>query len=432
MATSVALAETAGGSSASVYDELVLRDRVHSRIYTDPAIFDEELEKIFRRTWVFVGHESEIPEPGDFRARRIGRQPVLFVRGQDGVVRVLMNRCTHRGSLVCVEERGNAGRFVCPYHSWTFCNTGELIGVTDPERYGEFAKADHGLRPAPRVADYRGFTFASLSPDGPSLDEHLGLAKAEIDIAVDISPIGEIRVAAGAHKYGYDGNWKLQAENSVDAYHLNYLHQSYMQVVRDRTGIQGSDMGSGASPARIRSLGNGHVSWETAPLGMELQFIGSNKEPGSWREAYKAALVERHGLDYARYLYARSAPHVLIFPNLVMIAAHIRIIQPVAADRTEVFLMPVLLDGAPEELNQQRLRGHESFYGPAGGGATDDMDIFERQMAGFRATVDPWIYLGRGLGREERHPDGSVSGQLTDELGNRAMLQQWKTMMAGP
>ena len=430
MATSVALAETAGGSSASVYDELVLRDRVHSRIYTDPAIFDEELEKIFRRTWVFVGHESEIPEPGDFRARRIGRQPVLFVRGQDGVVRVLMNRCTHRGSLVCVEERGNAGRFVCPYHSWTFRNTGELIGVTDPERYGEFAKADHGLRPAPRVADYRGFTFASLAPDGPSLDEHLGLAKAEIDIAVDISPIGKIRVAAGAHKYGYDGNWKLQAENSVDAYHLNYLHQSYMQVVRDRTGIQGSDMGSGASPARIRSLGNGHVSWETAPLGMELQFIGSNKEPGSWREAYKAALVERHGLDYARYLYARSAPHVLIFPNLVMIAAHIRIIQPVAADRTEVFLTPVLLDGAPEELNQQRLRGHESFYGPAGGGATDDMDIFERQMEGFRATVDPWIYLGRGLGREERHPDGSVSGQLTDELGSRAMLQQWKTMMA--
>ena len=416
----------------SDYGHLFQSDRVHGDVYTDPAIFEEEMARIFGQTWIFVGHESEIPQPGDFRTRRIGRQPVIFVRGRDGTVRVLMNRCTHRGSLICVEERGNAARFTCPYHAWTFLNTGDLIGVPYAERYDEgMDKQAFGLRPAPRVADYRGFAFASLAADGPSLDEFLGpLVKAEIDIALDLSPTGRISVNAGTHKFGYNGNWKLQAENSVDAYHLNFLHQGFLQVVLDRAGVDGRGMGTGTSPALIRDLGNGHVSWDTSPIGMELQFIGSDSGAGDWREAYKNALVARHGIDHARYLWARGAPHVLIYPNLVLISSQIRMIQPVAVDRTDVHLMPVLLDGVPDELNQQRLRGHEAFYGPAGGGAADDMEIFERQMAGFRATVDPWLYLGRGLGRERTGPDGSLEGQITDETGSRAFLRQWRKSMA--
>ncbi|HKT54108.1 MAG TPA: hypothetical protein VJP88_06620, partial [Caulobacteraceae bacterium] len=196
-----------------------------------------------------------------------------------------------------------------------------------------------------------------------------------------------------------------------------------------QVGVDGRAMGTGTSPAVIRSLGNGHVAWDTTPLGMELQFIGSDAASADWRDVYKQRLVERHGLDHARYLWARSSPHVLVFPNLVLISSQIRMIRPIAVDRTEVDLMPVLLEGVPEELNQQRLRGHEAFFGPSGGGATDDMEIFERQTEGFRATVDPWIYLGRGFGRETARPDGSTAGQLTDELGSRAFLAQWKKMM---
>ena len=429
-ATSAA-GEAAARHSHAGHAALVQDERVHSSIYTDPAIFADEMANIFERCWIFVGHDSEIPNPGDFRTRKIGKQPVLFVRGRDGVARVLMNRCTHRGVQLCIEDRGNASRFTCPYHAWTFLNTGDLIGVPYPERYENgVEKAEFGLRPVPRVAEYRGFTFASLSADGPSLDDYLGpLVKAEIDIAVDLSPVGRISVSAGTHKFGYDGNWKLQAENSVDAYHLNFLHQSFLQITQNRAGVDGRGMGTSGSPALIRSLGNGHVSWDTSPMGMELQFIGSDGSKDDWRENYKAALIERHGIERARFLWARSAPHVLIFPNLVLISSQIRVIQPIAADRTEVFLMPSLLEGVPDELNQQRLRGHEAFYGPAGGGATDDMEIFERQMSGFRATVDPWIYMGRGVGMEQARPDGSVEGQITDELGSRAFLRQWKAMM---
>ncbi len=119
------------------YDNLVFDDRVHGSIYTDPAIFDDEMDQIFHRGWVYIGHESEIPKPGDFRTRRIGRQPVIFIRDDEAHVRVLMNRCTHRAAVVCPHEHGNAKGFVCAYHGWTFRNNGALIAVRHAEREEE-------------------------------------------------------------------------------------------------------------------------------------------------------------------------------------------------------------------------------------------------------------------------------------------------------
>jgi hypothetical protein len=120
---------------------------------------------------------------------------------------------------------------------------------------------------------------------------------------------------------------------------------------------------------------------------------------------------------------------VLIFPNLVFISSHIRIIRPISVSKTEVFLYPYTLSDAPPILNSMRLRGHQSFYGPAGGGATDDLEVFERISQGLRADVDPWVLINRGYGREETDADGAVSGQITDELNNRAIYRQWKRVM---
>src|ERR1700722_5830755 len=157
------------------YDALVQSDRVHGSVYTDPAIFEKEIDKIFSRGWVYVGHASEIHRPGDFRVTDIGHQSVIMVRDDDGQVRLLMNRCAHRANAVCQVERGNAKTFRCAYHGWTYRNNGDLAGITYQDRYDAlFREEDHGLRKAPRMGIYRGFVFGSLSPAGIALDDHLG------------------------------------------------------------------------------------------------------------------------------------------------------------------------------------------------------------------------------------------------------------------
>ena len=130
----------------SPYDALVHDDRIHNSLYTDSRIFEEELDKIFYRGWVFIGHESEIPKPGDFLTRVIGRQPVIMVRGKDGNISVLLNRCAHRGSTVCTVEQGNAKVFTCPYHGWTYDLGGRLLSASHPGGFDQtFDKSKNGL-----------------------------------------------------------------------------------------------------------------------------------------------------------------------------------------------------------------------------------------------------------------------------------------------
>ena len=415
------------------YDKLVKDDRVHGRVYTDPAIFEEEMDKIFSRGWVYVGHASEIPRPGDFRVADIGRQSVIMVRGDDGQVRLLMNRCTHRANAVCQIERGNARMFRCAYHGWTYRNNGDLASVTYQDRYdASFRKENYGLREAPRIGVYRGFVFGSLSPVGITLDDHLGeRAKEQIDLFVDLSPEGELDVTAGVHKYGYRANWKFQVENSMDGYHGNFVHQSYFENIRRRTGVNLTDMMTSQSLAQTRDLGNGHVMIDFRPYNEARGGrLGAAMPTSESVQAYRDALIAKHGPERAKKLLTARGTHLLVFPNLVLIGVQIRIIRPVQVDDTEVFLYPALLKGAPHTLNVARLRGHEAFYGPAGGGATDDLEMFERNQMGLSARVDPWLVLSRGSQQERQDVDGTVVGQITDEVTQRGIWRQWKKLMS--
>ena len=127
--------------------DLVRDDRVNSRIYTDPEIFEAEMERIFHRGWVYVAHETEIPEPGDYKTTMVGRQPVIVNRSSDDAeVQVMFNRCRHRATTVCDQHAGNANYFRCPYHGWTYNSCGELVGVPYREGYGDdFDMEDLGL-----------------------------------------------------------------------------------------------------------------------------------------------------------------------------------------------------------------------------------------------------------------------------------------------
>ncbi len=415
--------------------DLVLPDRVHSSVYTDHAIFEQEIERIYHRGWTFVGHESEIPLPGDYRTRDVGRQPVIFVRSSDGEVRVLMNRCSHRGAVVCPYERGNAGFFTCAYHAWSYRNTGSLAVVPYDERYSDdFDKTLLGLRPAPLVGRYREFVFVCLSADGGSFDSYLNAgARRELDLFTDIAPGRRVSVTAGTHKYAYDGNWKLQVENNLDAYHFNFVHRSFWQIQAKRSGVRMDALGTGTSVGRIRDLGNGHVAWDYRPLNVKVgprAISGDTRTPPVQAEYY-AALIAAHGTEKTAELMTAAPAHAFIFPNLALIGSQIRVLRPQRVDRTEVHVYPSLLVGASDEVNERRVRAHEAFYGPAGGGATDDFEIFARVQKGLQSQVDPWVLHNRGVGHEEIDADGFVSAQITDELGSRAVFRRWRDVMSG-
>jgi phenylpropionate dioxygenase-like ring-hydroxylating dioxygenase large terminal subunit len=205
---------------------------VHTDTYTSPAVFDAEMRTIFESGWVFVAHESQVREPGDYRTTSMGTQPVVVSRHEDGRLYVLLNRCRHRGTVVCRAETGHSNYFRCPYHNWSYANDGTLAGVAMADGWPEeFDKVAWGLKRVPRVDSYRGLVFASMAETGPSLAEHLAPIRRYVDAWFDRSPVGTITVLPTAHRYPYQGNWKWQAENGHDGYHGNYVHESWQRVL---------------------------------------------------------------------------------------------------------------------------------------------------------------------------------------------------------
>jgi phenylpropionate dioxygenase-like ring-hydroxylating dioxygenase large terminal subunit len=419
------------------YREYVKEDRVHSRIFTDPEVFEDELRYIFYRNWVFLGHEDEVAHAGDYKLKWIGRQSVILTRDEDGGLHALLNRCRHRGNAVCAMEKGNASFFRCQYHGWTYRNSGELVGVTFPDGYaGDFDKSALGLTSLPRFAVYRGLIFGSLAAEGPSLEEYLGHAVGIIDLAVEGSPTGKLRLDAGVHKTTYRGNWKYVG---MDGYHVNFTHASIKRLnkrkdISQREVVGADNAFSASSENRTVDMGNGHVRLDTtfsASVSYEEAIAPSLATPGGreWIES----LERQYGPERVRDIIVIAAdPHLGVFPNLQLINSQIRVIRPVAADLTEVYIYPTSLDGAPDEINESRLRKHEWFYGPSGFGQPDDGEMFERNQLGLQAQVDPWLLLARGLHRQKQLGDGSIVGHISDEVTQRGQMKAWlAAMVAG-
>jgi phenylpropionate dioxygenase-like ring-hydroxylating dioxygenase large terminal subunit len=376
--------------------EYVKEGAVHGKIYTDPSIYKMEIDKIFGQTWVYVAHESEIANQGDYKTTTIGSQPVIVSRSADnGKINVLFNRCRHRGASVCQEESGNANAFRCAYHGWTYSNCGKLLGVPLKDGYGEeFEREEMGLIHVAKVDSYRGFIFASLNEDVKPLTEHLGNARPYLDFVAETGPDG-IELSAGKHKYFLDANWKVQLENTIDPYHLSFVHKTFFDLIAKRTGekIKFAKM---HKEEKVSDLGNGHSLYE---LGGDLS-IGA--------------------LPF----------NLIVFPNLGILGSQVRVIQPIAAERTEVMLYPIMLKGASKEENAERLRMHEGFYGPAGFGSPDDVEVaFERVREGLKAEGNEWLQISRGLNREEVDENGIISGNSSDEVSTRAIYKEWKRLM---
>jgi hypothetical protein len=280
------------------------------------------------------------------------------------------------------------------------------------------------------VDAYRGFVFASLAADGPSLVEHLGNAANYLDLFVDLSPTGRLIVGApGEHHYGYAGNWKLQSENGVDGYHANFVHGAYLEgAIPDGRGLA---MFSATSPARAADLGNGHALLDIRPvLGDQHERQALSTPAG---QANFDALVSRLGETRAREVIRTNGGlgfNLLVFPNLLIIQVQIRVVQPRRVDWTEVELYPTLLEGATEAANARRLRVHEAFYGPSGGGAPGDLAMFRRVQEGLQVDQKEWLWLHRGRHRTTVGPNGELIGHISDEHPQRGFYRRWRTEMA--
>jgi len=416
---------------------LIEPGRVHRRVYTDPDIFELEMDRLFGRAWLFVGHASQVPNPGDFITGELGRQPVVMTRHRDGTIHVLFNRCTHRGAKVVNERCGHAARLTCCYHGWTFDTDGKLVGVPIPEGAAAgFRMSDFNLAAVPRVAQYRGFVFASMAARGVSFEDQIGPVKGSIDDLVDRAPDGELAFDMGAHRYAYNGNWKLQVENVLDSYHVPFGHASTVnkqgvQFARregDKAGakVVEADKNTTKTAASWRDRkgyvsGNGH-GWTSNTI------LDEGKRSSPAFDDYKRVLVEKVGAERAEQILTPRLHNTLIYPNVSIMGLniHVRVIRPIAVDRTEVIVYPVRLVGAPDAMNFGNLRLLNVTHSAASFVQTDDVEAFVRAQKGLASRATDWVDISRGLGSEEQDREhNALRGAAVQELAVRAQYKAW-------
>lgn len=404
---------------------LIEEDRVHGSLYTDADIFRMELERIWFRTWVYVGHESEVPEPFDFVTKSIGPQPIIMTRGADGQVNLLQNRCPHRGNQVCTEPKGNARKFTCPFHNWTFANDGRLEATAFADGYQGQDMSALSLGRVTRVASYRGFVFGSFAADGPTLEEHLGGAAETLDRLCDASPTGEVEITAGFLQHRVKANWKFVLENETDGYHPAFVHASVFKVTE--SGI-GSLYGS-KSTAVTRDFGNGHTELDLRPefrlRDQPLSWFGTTPER---LPEYVAAMEQAHGPEKARKVMIDGTPHVMIFPNLFIAEIQIFVLQPRAVDDTVQHVTALQFKGAPD-INRRLRQQTMGSVGPAGFLLADDSEMYERTHGGVLSRDPEWLFLARGEHRERTDEDGFRVGHATDEVPSRGIWRHYRQMM---
>ena len=425
----------AGYTSAELR-EMVQPDRVHRTIYTDPAIFEIEMEKIFRRVWLYVGHESLVPNPGDYYCTHLARQPVVLSRHKGDGICVLFNRCGHRGAKVLNRERGNAKVFTCMYHGWSFRPNGALAGVPMRADFPEesFKDPQFGMARLPRVESYRGFVFASFNADAEPLLDYLAEARRGIDELVDRSPEGEVALSAGCHRYHYRAtgscNWRTWRTCTTPPPATRPRSAPTAGSSSAAPATKGGDAAFFApngeaivAQTGVRGLNNRHSS--------EASLFDKEQSGGHWDD-YRAIMVARHGEERTADILKNRRHSMTFFPSsdILLAQTSVRVIRPVAVDFTEVEVWPVRLKGAPESISYDLVRFVNMTHAAASFIQSDDMEAFERCQEGLSTQGTDWVLVARGLGAEIDEGDGVLFGPRSSEVGQRAQHEAWRDLMS--
>ena len=428
--------------------KLVEPDRVHRHVYTDADIFRLEMERIHERVWIYCGHESQVPKSGDYYTVQIGRQPMLMVRGSDQKVRVLYNRCPHRGNMMVGDRYGNTGEFFrCSYHAWTFHHDGKLKNIPMMESGYEGTKLnranpDCNMKTAARVESYRGFVFASLANEGPSLVEFLGSSKIAFDDMCDRAPMGEVEIVPNCFRVIQNSNWKIFLENQLDALHPSVTHQSTGRAalevekeIKKKTGRAplSYHMLSAFASVTIEkwddfqtlNYPNGHCIL-TGYMGLRPQ------DPDTL--AYEKSLVAAYGETRKEEILSTNIHHVLIYPGLSVQSPlqQLRAVRPLGVDKTLTEIWHFRLKGAPEPIYRRALAYYNLVNSPATLVNADDLENFWKIHQGLSSDGGDWVNFQRHYGRDVER-NGVVEtcpGMGTSEAPMRNQMKAWAEYMA--
>lgn len=407
--------------------------RVDRRTYSDLAVFQRERDTLFRRCWLYVGHGSEIPEAGDYVARKIGGYDVILSRDREGRANVFFNACTHRGSTICREARGRARVFTCPYHGWVFdAQNGKLRDQGAKSGYPEGFNADglYDLPRVPRLDSYRDFHFLNYNAKAIPLVDYLAGTAEYLDLVADQSSAG-MEIIAGGQEVRSSGNWKLLIENSYDAYHGPSLHRSYFEFLDLR--VSGQNMVA-TQKGEGFGLGNGHGAFEIElrsgrPVAQWIPPFGEDARPKI--EGVKQELVERLGAARAERI-AEHQRNLIIFPNLVIndnIGLSVRTVYPESPDRMSAYIWAMGTRGEDRLLRKIRLDNYLTFVGPGGFATPDDFEAFLLCQRGIDHTPGGWSDISKGMAAGDDLLRGR--GDFTDEAQMRAWWAQWDRLMSG-
>ncbi len=424
--------------------KLVEPDRVHRSVYTDQAIFDAEMRKIHERIWVYCGHESQVPKPGDYWTVQIGRQPMIMVRDKANRIHVVYNRCPHRGVQVVGSQKGNTGNsFVCSYHAWSFHLDGTLRALPLAKGYdGTRLTPDHpdaSLKPAARVDSYRGFVFASLVKDGPSLLEFLGDAKVAFDDMCDRSPVGEVEVVPVCHRVVQHSNWKFFMENQLDALHPSVTHQSTGVPARRVENRVKAEQGSAPLFFHyLSAFASSFDQWDSVQTvnfpyghGILKAYMGLRPTDADTLE-HEAQLKAAYGEAKAEEYLSRSIHHVLVYPYLSVQSPlqQLRCLRPLGPDKTLSEIWHFRLKGAPEAIYRRSLWYFNLVNSPATMINADDLENWTRGQRGLESTGGEWVSLHRNYGGDTERDGVLYSNNGTSEVVMRNQFRAWSQYMS--
>jgi phenylpropionate dioxygenase-like ring-hydroxylating dioxygenase large terminal subunit len=422
---------------ARAIERLVEQDRVHRDVYTDPEVFALEMERLWSRTWIYVGHASQVPQPGDYITLDLAAQPVIMVRQADGSIRVLLNRCAHKGTKLVSAPSGNTGRtFRCPYHAWTYRTDGSLLQIPLKEGYDGTRLQIHGLDVIRNVESYRGFVFARLSADGLGFREYFGDSLSSIDNLADRSPEGELEITGGCLRYLHNCNWKMFVENLNDTMHPMIAHASSAGIAKRLWQDQPADLPKPMAIEQYAPFANDYKFFDD--MGVRVyahghSFSGVNFSIHSSYSAiseYEEQLKRAYGEERAKKILGTVRHNTVYYPSLTIKGAiqSIRVARPLAADRTVLESWTFRLKGAPDSLLQRTVMYNRLINSPMSVVGHDDLHCYRAIQEGLAAQGDEWVNLQRNFDPAENGA-AELTANGTSDISMRNQFRAWREFM---
>jgi len=418
---------------------LVQDSQIHRDVYLSEAIFQLERERLFARAWLYVGHDSQVPEIGDYITLEVNGQPLIMLRGADGLTRVLMNRCAHKGARLLSEPCGHVSRLLrCPYHAWNFDLDGRLRAVSVKAGYRDTgfdaSAAAQGLAHPAAQANYRGFVFVRFSEQGAAFEDYFGAVLPALDNMADRSPSGQLQ-AGGCIRSEIRCNWKMYLENINDTIHPISTHES-AAATAGQVGAEFADIDPTALEQLLpfgagydfytkmgaRTLPHGHSVLGTK-FSLHTDYSGI---PG-----YQAQLEAAYGKARAQEILSFAPQNVVLYPSLSVKSSPqiIRVIRPISAGLTRIEAWAFQPKDAPPALLQRGLTYNRLVFSPMSVVAHDDIHLFESQQTSLACAGNPWINLQRQYRAEEAAQSAHDMQDGNNELLMRNQYRAWRTMM---